>query len=220
MTQQKSYEDKRIASIAPPNKPWPRAELEEMVERWIQGNIDAENNNDWTKYLGPFYTEDATYSWNIGPHEEFVARGHKQICDTALGYQMLGFDGWNYPYHDVIIDEQRGTVIGFWKQQAPEAARDGDGNRIEVAGIGGSWFEYAGDFKWHWQRDFFDFGNAKSVFFQLAGQGLLSDIVKDKIHTQARGKMLPGHEPLGTPPSMAEKVKSGLAMVKIALTGK
>ena len=114
--------DKRVASITPPNKAYPREELEEMMERWLEANIDAEKAGDWTTHLGPMYTEDAVYGWNIGPNEQFVANGRKEICDVALGYQMKGFEDWEYPYHDIIIDEKRGTVIGFWKQLAPVTA--------------------------------------------------------------------------------------------------
>lgn len=210
--------DKRVQSITPPNKSYPREELEEMVSRWLQANVDAEKEGDWTKYLGPLYTEDAVYSWNMGPNEEFVANGRQEICDVALGYQMKGFEEWQYPYHDIIIDERRGTVIGFWKQVAPY--KRNDGSNYEITGIGGSWFEYAGDYQWKWQRDFFDLGNAKDCFFQLAGAGALEPVVKEKIYQQAKGVLLPGHRKLRPELSKYEKAKNVVAMVKIALTGK
>ncbi|MEY3759330.1 MAG: hypothetical protein RIR39_821, partial [Pseudomonadota bacterium] len=64
---------------------YPRAELEEMVERWLQANRDAEKEGNWPKYLGAMYTDDAEYRWNIGPNEEFVARSRKEIEEWALG---------------------------------------------------------------------------------------------------------------------------------------
>jgi hypothetical protein len=209
---------KRVASITPGNHAYPRAELEEMVERWLRANQDAEKAANWAEFLSNLYTEDAVYSWNIGPNEEFVARGRKEIHEIALGYQMKGFEDWIYPYHDVVIDETRGTVIGFWRQVSPYQRPDG--STYEVAGIGGSWFEYGGDFKWKWQRDFFDFGNAKACFFELAGAGLLSAVVKQKIHRQAKGGLLPGHVRLRPEPTMMQKLRNGLAITRIALTGK
>jgi len=209
---------KTIASIAPKNRAYPRAELEDMVQRWLQANIDAEQAGDWTGHLGPMYTEDAVYGWNMGPNEEFLAEGRQEICDVALGFQMKGFEQWQYPYHDIIIDEQRGTVIGFWKQVAPYQ-RD-DGSYFEISGIGGSWFEYAGNYQWHWQRDFFDLGNAKDCFFQLAGAGALESVVKSKIHRQAKGELLPGHRRIREEPSKLQKSKNLLAMAKIAVTGR
>lgn len=197
---------------------YPREELEAMVERWLQANRDAERENDWPKHLGPLYTEDAEYGWNIGPNEEFIAHGRIQICELALGYQMKGFETWQYPYHDVIIDDKRGTVIGFWKQRAP--FNRPDGTAYEVSGIGGSWFEYAGNGQWRWQRDFFDLGNTKAMFFELAGAGLLSPIIKQKIHRQATGRLLPGHRRLRSEPNMIEKTRNALSLVRIALTGK
>jgi len=209
--------DKRVASIVPANKAYPRAELEEMVERWLQGNVDCERAGDWTG-LGQFYTEGAVYSWNIGPNEEFVANGRREIIDVAVGYQMKGFEEWEYPYHDIVIDERRGTVIGFWKQRAPY--KRADGSYYEIEGIGGSWFEYGGNFQWQWQRDFFDLGNAKDCFFQLAGAGVLSPVVKEKIHLQAKGKLLPGHRRLHPELSTFQKIRNTMAIAKIALLGR
>src|SRR5690349_14936196 len=103
--------DKRCPSIAPPTRAWPRAELEEMVDRWLKANVRSEGASNWTEHLGQMYTEDAVYKWNIGPNEEFVAKGRKEIMEIALGYQMKGFEDWEYPYHDIIIDEKRGSVI-------------------------------------------------------------------------------------------------------------
>ena len=210
--------DKRVPSIAPPNKSYPRAELEEMLQRWLQANIDAEKEGNWTKYLPPMYKEDAVYTWNIGPNEEFVANGRQEIADVALGYQMKGFEDWEYPYHDIVIDEKRGTVIGFWRQTSPFKRRDGTPYVIE--GIGGSWFEYGGNFQWQWQKDFFDLGNARDCFFQLAGAGVLNPVVKEKIHRQAKGILLPGHRKIRTDLTKMEKARNALAIVKIALTGK
>lgn len=210
--------DKRAPSIVPPNRRYPRAELEEMLERWLQANVAAEKDGDWTTHLAPMYQPDAVYSWNVGPNEEFVANGRQEICDIALGYQMKGFEDWEYPYHDVVIDEQRGTLIGFWRQTSPFKRRDGSTYCVE--GIGGSWFEYGGNFQWRWQRDFFDFGNAKDCFFQLAGAGVLNPVVKEKIHRQAKGGLLPGHRKIRPELSRREKLRNAVAIVRIALSGK
>ncbi|MGH8646605.1 MAG: nuclear transport factor 2 family protein [Gammaproteobacteria bacterium] len=210
--------DKRVPSIAPPNRSYPRAELETMLEKWLQANVASEQDGDWTKHLGAMYKENAVYSWNMGPNEEFVAHGRQEICDIALGYQMKGFEDWEYPYHDIVIDEKRGTIIGFWQQRSPYKRKDG--SLYVVEGIGGSWFEYGGNYQWQWQRDFFDLGNAKDCFFQLAGAGVLNSVVKEKIHRQAQGKLLPGHRRLRPELTAMEKARKAFSIVKIALTGK
>jgi hypothetical protein len=51
---------------------------------------------------------------------------------------------------------------------------DPDGNPYEIAGTGGSWFRYAGNQQWGWQRDFFDHGNAGVVFGMMAKHGQLT----------------------------------------------
>lgn len=102
-----------------------------MVDRWLIANKKAEDIGNW-KILESFYREDAIYCWNMGPNQEFVARSREEIREYALGYWMKGFEGWNYPYHDVIIDEKRGTVVAFWEQIAP--GKRADGTPYKVAG--------------------------------------------------------------------------------------
>ena len=66
----------------------------------------CQESGDWRRWP-TMYTEDATYGWNIGPDEEFMAVGRDQIRDIALGLEMGGLDGWTYPYQRVLIDECR-----------------------------------------------------------------------------------------------------------------
>eukprot|EP00521_Asterionellopsis_glacialis_P011325 CAMPEP_0195296054 /NCGR_PEP_ID=MMETSP0707-20130614/18704_1 /TAXON_ID=33640 /ORGANISM="Asterionellopsis glacialis, Strain CCMP134" /LENGTH=199 /DNA_ID=CAMNT_0040357445 /DNA_START=123 /DNA_END=722 /DNA_ORIENTATION=+ len=197
--------------------PFPREEMEEMVQRWLDANRDAERDGDWAKHLGAFYTEDAEYRWNMGQNREFVAKGRHEICHVALGYHMKGFEKWSYPYHDIIIDEKRGTVIGFYHQIYNDAREDGASFVLD--GVSGSWFEYAGNYKWKWERDFFDVGNISSVIFDMAGAGILDPTVRKKIQMQARGNLLPGVMRLRQEPSMCTKINNIFAMVKIVLFG-
>ena len=129
-------------------------------------NHEAERRGDWTA-LAEFYTPDAVYEWNMGPHQEFVASGRQEIGQVALGYHMKGFEDWKYPYREVFIDEKRGTVIAFWDQVAP--CRRSDGTPYQVDGVGGSRFDYAGEFQWRFQRDFFDLGNTKALLLNWQG---------------------------------------------------
>lgn len=148
---------------------YPRDELEDVVHRWLQANRTAERRGDWT-LLADFYTDDATYGWNVGPNEDVMCVGIDEIRDIALGQEMDGLQGWRYPYQRVVIDEKQGEVVGFWKQ----VATDANGAEQEVYGIGGSWFRYAGGGKWNWQRDFFDFGHVSALYLELIKAGKLS----------------------------------------------
>ena len=177
--------------------PYPRAELEEMVERWLDANRRAEELGDW-KVLAELFTEDATYGWNLGPKGEFMAVGRDEIRDIALGLEMGGLDGWTYPYEEILIDEVKGHVVGFWRQVAD--AKRADGSPYEVAGIGGSWFRYGGNGMWSWQRDFFDFGNAASLFMEMVSDGTLSEGMTKRMERSASGS-LPGHYKLGEAPA-------------------
>jgi hypothetical protein len=175
-----------------------RAELEEMVERWLDTNRRAQDLGDWGG-LADLFTEDATYGWNTGPREEFMAVGRDQIREVALGMEMGGLDGWTYPYQKVLIDDRQGEVIGLWKQVA-DATRP-DGTPYEVAGLGGSWFRYAGNWQWSWQRDFFDFGNATALFIEMMRAGVLSDGMQRRLDRAASTSPVPCHYPLGQAPA-------------------
>ncbi|MCU1357233.1 MAG: hypothetical protein JWM89_2651 [Acidimicrobiales bacterium] len=176
---------------------YPRAELEEMVERWLQANRDAEEAGDWGP-MADLYTTDATYGWNYGSKENFMAVGREEIREYALGSEMFGLDGWEYPYQQLLIDDQRGQVVGFWRQVA-DATR-ADGTNYEVAGIGGSWFRYGGGFQWSWQRDWFDFGNAAALFMEMMGDGTLSEGMTKRMERSLEPGQLPGHYRLADTP--------------------
>jgi len=195
-----------------------RAELEEMVERWNRAIAQAESSGDWVGHMGCLYTDDALYRWNVGPNEEFCAHGRKEIEAYAMDAQMEGLKDWSYPYTDFIIDEKRGQVIGFFRQISP--AKREDGTHYEVEGLSGSWFHYGGNYQWSEQRDFFDFGNIKALYIELAGIGALEPEVRQNIYQLMRGKLLPGNRRIRLRPSLLQKIRGLFEISKIALTGK
>jgi len=160
------------------------------MKRWLEANKAAEKRGDWSQ-MAELYTEDAEYTWNLGPNEEFVARGREEIRKWALGTEMEGLDGWTYPYLKVLIDDKEGEIVAFWKQISP--IKKPDGSNVEVKGVGGSWFRYGGDYKWCWQRDFFDLGNVMAVFMELMQNGQLSDAMKRRVEKAMSGELVPGH---------------------------
>ncbi|OSC39010.1 nuclear transport factor 2 family protein [Mycobacterium decipiens] len=178
---------------------YPRDELEDVVKRWLAANRAAEQRGDWT-LLADFYTDDATYGWNIGPKEDVMCVGIDEIRDIALGQEMEGLQGWRYPYQRVVIDDKQGEVVGFWKQVAGQNGAAPDDHEFEVYGIGGSWFRYAGGGKWNWQRDFFDFGHVSALYLELIKTGRLSAGMRKRIERGISGDKVPGYYPLGKAP--------------------
>jgi hypothetical protein len=176
---------------------YPRKELEDMVERWLDANRRAEEVGDW-RVLADLFTEDATYGWNLGPKGEFMAVGRDEIRDIALSLEMGGLDGWTYPYEEILIDEGKGHVVGFWRQVAD--AKRPDGSAYEVAGIGGSWFRYGGEGMWSWQRDFFDFGNVSALFLEMMTNKAMSEPMNQRI-AKSTASRLPGWYKIGTAPA-------------------
>ena len=171
---------------------FPRHELEEMMRRWIAVNDRAGETGDWGP-MADFYAEDAIYSWNNGPKYEFVARGRDEIRKFVFGTEMAGLEKWTYPYVRVLIDEKVGEMIGIWRQIAP--VKGEDGQPYEIGGTGGSWFRYAGNYQWAWQRDFFDHTNAGQIFKLMAKNGTLTPKMIERLQ---KGPSMPGWVPRGT----------------------
>src|SRR6202034_3237812 len=82
---------------------FPRQELEEMMQRWLDINHRCEQQLDWAP-MADMYTEDATYGWNVGPTDEFMAVGREEIRAFALDFEMVGLGGGGYPHHGGVID--------------------------------------------------------------------------------------------------------------------
>jgi hypothetical protein len=70
-----------------------------------------------------------------------------------------------------------------------------------IPGLGGSWFRYGGNWKWSWQRDFFDVGNATSLFIEMIKADALSDGMKRRMERASSSGLLPGHYRLGDAPA-------------------
>ena len=172
-----------------------REQLEDWVQRWLQANKDSEAAGDWTN-LADFYTDDATYGWNIGPKEDVMCVGKQEICDVALGLEMEGLENWVYEYQKVLIDEKQNEIVGFWKQIANKS----DGTTAEIYGIGGSWFRLNDQLLIEWQRDFFDFGHVAKGYAKLIESGDLTPTMQKRIERSLSGEKLPGYYPLGQSP--------------------
>lgn len=165
---------------------FPREEMEEMLRRWIATNAECGRTGVWAP-MAEYYTDDALYTWNNGADWEFAARGRQQIKDWVFGTEMEGLEHWTYPYVRTLIDDQKGEILGVWRQIAPD--KDPDGNNYEIAGTGGSWFRYAGNYKWSWQRDFFDHMNAGHIFLKMAEANQLKPKMVERMK---KGSNMPG----------------------------
>jgi hypothetical protein len=169
--------------------------MEDVVDKWLEANRECEHTGNW-QVLAGFYTDDATYGWNIGPKEDVMCVGVDEIRDIALGQEMEGLHGWRYPYQKILIDDRQGEIVGFWKQ----VATDSGGGAREAHGIGGSWFRYAGGGRFDWQRDFFDFGHVSALYMDLMKAGKLSAGMQQRIERGMSGEKVPGYYPLGQTP--------------------
>jgi hypothetical protein len=175
---------------------WPRAELEEMVARYELANREAEEKRDW-RPIGEFYTDDCKYAWCEGQKEDAVLVGREEIARVVMGIEMAGFDEdeWIFPYQRFLIDEELGEVVGFYKYYSGK--KRADGSNYEARGIHGSWFHYAGNFKWDWQRDFLDYGNLRELCVEMVGDGAIGEKFKARLEVydkaRADGELVVGH---------------------------
>lgn len=167
-----------------------RVELDEFWQRWLDANRKAQDAGDWT-ILAEFYAPDASYGWSYSPTDHFMANGRDEIRDYALGTEMLGFQGWIYPYQAAVIDERSGMVVGFWRQRT-SAFADPEGEPYEVVGLGCSWFQYAGDQLWAWQRDIFDVAMAGSAVVRIIQDGAVTPELTERFQAVAAGNQ-PAH---------------------------
>ena len=104
--------------------------------------------------------------------------------------EMLGFQGWVYPYQSIIFDERSGQAFGFWRQLSTFHAPNGE--PYEIKGLGGSWFQYSGHRSWSWQRDMFDVGVATTTMLEVLSDGNSSPQLDERMKLIAAGNM-PGH---------------------------
>jgi hypothetical protein len=177
-----------------------RAAMEQHWKRWLADNRQAERTRNWAP-LVEHYTEDATYGWMYSPDEHFMAVGREQIRELALGNEMAGLEGWHYDYVAVVTDDATGMVVGFWRQRA--GISDRSGQEYEILGIGGSWFGYRvepdGEYRFAWQRDWFDLGSAAHTFLRIAADGKASPALLERMNRP--GAVQPGHYRLADLPS-------------------
>ncbi len=170
-----------------------------MVERWLEANRRAQDAGDW-RPMADMYTEDATYGWNIGPHEEFMAVGRDEIRDIALGLR----DG-RAGRLDLSVPEGAHRPRPGRGHRPVEADRRRHATRRDAAtrspGSVAAGSATPGDWQWSWQRDFFDVGNATSLFIEMIKADALSEGMKRRIERAGAGELLPGHYRLGDSPA-------------------
>lgn len=168
-----------------------RDDFDVFWRKWLEINWEAERTGDWG-IMADLYEEDATYGYTYAAGDQYMNVGREEIRAGVLGLEMLGFQGWIYPYQSVIFDERTGQAFGFWRQLSTFNAPDG--KPYEVQGIGGSWFQYSGRQSWSWQRDMFDPGVATTAMLAVLKDGNASPQLDERMELIRKGDM-PGHFP-------------------------
>lgn len=104
-----------------------RAEVEAMFERWLATNKEAERTRNWGP-LADYYAEDATYRYTIGQFGTREAKGREEVRKLVMDRDMIGFEGWTFPYEWVVIDGDK--IMTKWHMQPPYRREDGSPYRV------------------------------------------------------------------------------------------
>jgi len=168
-----------------------RTDFDAFWADWLEINREAERCGDWG-IMADFYEPDATYGYSYAAEDQYMSVGREEIRAGVLGLEMLGFQGWVYPYQSIIFDERSGQAFGFWRQLSTFDAPNGE--PYEIKGLGGSWFQYSGHRSWSWQRDMFDVGVATTTMLEVLKDGNGSPQLNERMNLIAAGNM-PGHSP-------------------------
>jgi len=104
-----------------------KQEVKDMMARFIEANAKAEETRDWGP-LADFYAEDCEYQYTMGEQGTRVCRGREAVRQYVMGKDMIGFEGWTFPYEWVVVDGDR--VMTKWWNQAPQTKDDGSPYRV------------------------------------------------------------------------------------------
>lgn len=105
---------------------WSYEELEQFAKKIHDVMNIARETGSYKKAFEDIFTDDASYSWGLGPTmPDFMAKGKEEILRIALGAEMGGVDGWKYPWSGYWIDDEQGLVIYRWTMVSPWQYPDG-----------------------------------------------------------------------------------------------
>ena len=121
------------------------------IEAAFNDKVAIQERDDWQAF-GDTFTDDAVYV----EHHEGTFRGREKILEWLLPV-MAQCKGWTYPIDWVAIDGNR--VIYHWRNRLP--GQRSDGSHYEFVGM--SVTEYAGDGKWAFQEDIYNWERALEV---------------------------------------------------------
>ena len=157
----------------------------------------ASEKGDW-KPLADFYTEDATYGWNIGPKEDVMCVGRDEIRDVAWVWRWRAWRTGSTSTRrcSSTRSSARSSASGSRSSTRPTARSD------EIYGIGGSWFRLNDDLKIEWQRDFFDFGHvSQDVHASSSSRGISAQACRSGSSAAGRresARLLPARRGTGS----------------------
>lgn len=142
-----------------------REEIRAVMQRFVATSDRCAETGDW-RPLAEFYAEDAVYQYTMGGAGTRVARGREEVRRLVMERDMMGFDGWTFPYDWICIDGDK--VITKWWNQAPAARPDGSPYRV----VGNSNIRLNDDLEIVEMHDNFDLAALLAMVQKLNREGL------------------------------------------------
>ena len=168
-----------------------RAEMEAFWQRWLDTNRDAEKAGDWTRARPTSTPRTRPMAGTAGRTSTSWRSAASEIRELALGLEMHGLDGWNYPYQATVIDDKPAWSSASGSR-LPTSRRP-TARAYEVAGIGGSWFGYADGAMDLAARLLRPRQRRRDVPRDDRPPASLSEGMTARIETAMKGKRAPGH---------------------------
>lgn len=176
---------------------WSYDELEAFLKKIHDVMDEARETGNYTAVFEDLYTEDAIYSWGLGPTlPDFVATGKDEIMRIALGAEMGGVDGWKYPWSGYWIDEKQGVVAYRWEMVSPWKAPKGstDGEYYKSDGYGYTFHYYAGNMKSKKQLDLCETQQLQYVHAEGIAAGLANEALTKKVEMRRQREAFAAEE--------------------------
>ena len=89
-----------------------------------------------------------------------------------------------------------------------------------MCGLGNSYFEYGGDYRWSAQEDMFDLSQVTALIMELAAAGHLVPPLTGRLKKLARGHRPRGYSRQEHAMSVAAKARAYIALGRIAIVGR
>jgi hypothetical protein len=137
------------------------SELLEFMNIWKSDLEKCRKKQDFSR-LGKFFTDDCVFNYTQFGHNSeylrpnpFEVVGPKGIVDAIQAGNLLGLNGWSYPWFFYVIDPRKANILYFYQAVSPYEKEDGTFFKTATTGI--TRLHYAGSYQIDYIDDLYDY---------------------------------------------------------------